>query len=117
MSAKMSRKSRPRRDSQSISDPPQSSMREKRESTQSREYQVFMQSIQALSASVQVLVAQQQQQQPKGLGVKKGVEPVPPLPLEMVELVEPIPTTVYHKAFKSAKPPNFDGKGGLDRAG
>lgn len=34
----------------------------------------------------------------------------------MVEPVDSTPTTAYHKTFMSAKPPNFNGKEGLDKA-
>lgn len=41
---------------------------------------------------------------------------MPPPPLVIVELVDPIPTTTYYKVFMSVKLPNFNDKEGLYKA-
>lgn len=58
MQVKMRGRSRPMKDSQTITNPPSSLMREEGESSQSGEYRALMQSIQAMFASDQALVAQ-----------------------------------------------------------
>lgn len=58
MQVKMRGRGRPRRDFQSITDPPSNPTREEGESSRSGEYKALMQFIQVLYASVQALVAQ-----------------------------------------------------------
>lgn len=62
------------------------------------------------------MAQQQQLPHPRIEGIELEVGPTPPLPLEMDEPIEPIPTTTYHKVFMSVKLPNFSGREGPDWA-
>lgn len=102
-----------RKDSQSTTDPPSNPTWDEGESSLSGDYRALMQAIQALSTSVQRLMAQQ----PPPLGtdeVKPKTRPVLPPPPKMGKPIKFLPTTTYHKAFMSAKPPSFSGNEGSD---
>lgn len=69
-----------------------------------------MRAIQALSTSFQGLMAHQQFPPPLRIEeVEPETGPTPPLPLELEEPIEFMSVATYHKAFMSAKPPNFMG--------
>ncbi|CAN6477451.1 unnamed protein product [Victoria cruziana] len=87
---------------------------------------MLMDSIQALSNTVQTMDERQQLQQPQQphndvpISEAEVVPPLPPAvpvaPVEPVEFTGITPTIAQHKAFIGTKPPRFIGREGPDQA-
>ncbi|CAN6454842.1 unnamed protein product [Victoria cruziana] len=124
----MSRRGRPRRDNGTPAEPPRSPGRREEETDQERQFRMMMASIQALLESVQTIMARQQEQmhpepqQPEPLQrpeehMPRGRELVtPPPPPVMADPVEGTSAVSHHKAFMSAKPPQFSGREDPEKA-
>ncbi|CAN6445433.1 unnamed protein product [Victoria cruziana] len=124
----MSRRGRPRKDSGTPAEPPRSSGRREEETNQERQFRMMMASIQALSESVQTIMARQQEQMRPGPQQPeppqrpeehraRGRELVtPPPPPVMADPIEGTSAASHHKAFMSTKPPQFSGREDPEKA-